>query len=513
MSRLLIFGLVGALLGGALGAVCGVALLAAVAPEYRLWFVGLCATVTGVTGAAAAVVSVRARASSGDRFKPTLAAVLGGGCAGAFLAQWLFGYTPGGKQLVFVFLGAIAGGCAIRLFRRFQDRRAERLENAGVRRWFQFALGSLLSLIVIASLLLALWVRGPIRRRQILTAIEVSGGGHVRYASRTPDWVVGMLGAAARGVFDEVDEMVLNDATDADIARIAVFTRLRALAIGGNGDAVTDRAMETIVHLESLEELQLGGTMISSKGLAQLKRLPRLKSLVLPECTNDEGLKEVGALTGLERLDMMGGFMAWPRPESWGPLGSNGWANLANLTQLNELILIQVPIGDNDLAFVEGLTRLKRLELPASLVTDAGLHHLQRLEQLEVLNLKKAGVTGSGFAQLESLARLRSLDLGATPFNDQGMGHIANLANIDMLNLYDTKITDDGLAPLKRLTKLVWLNISGTAITDAGARHLEDITSLFWWDLNFSGTQVSREGKLRLKAAVEKRQRQRTGSE
>lgn len=499
---------------------------AAPLPEERLWFVGLCATLTAVAAAVASVVAFRLRGSSGGRFTPTLAAVLVGGCAGALLAQYLFGQTPGGKQFVLVFLGALAAGCVRWLIHRRQRRPSDRVENVPRRRWFQFTLGSLLGLIVIASVVLSLCVRGPIKRRQIASAIELSGGGHVRYVSQTPEWVVGILGDVARGFFDEVDEIRFDDATDDDIARSAIFTRLRSLTVGG--DSVTDRALEKIVHFQSLEELQLTSTRITSKGLAQLRRLPQLKSLTLPESTNDDGLKEVGTLTGLESLSMMGGFRApGTRPKLWGPLTSAGWTNLGNLKELKELYLGQLPIGDDEIAFVENLIRLRRLEIPNASVADAGLRHLQRLQQLEYLNLMNNCITGTGFAELDSLVQLQRLDLGGTPLSDQGLEFIATYENLSMLNLCRTKITDDGLTSLKRLPKLTWLILSGTAVTDdglasikelkrlinldvsrtavtdAGVQHLELMANLGWLDP--TGTKITPAGMRRLEATWQQR--------
>ncbi|HWB14591.1 MAG TPA: hypothetical protein VG826_35530 [Pirellulales bacterium] len=513
MGRLLtiaiIVGTAAAILGGLTGAI----LLAAAAPlpEDRVWFVWLCATLTGSVAAVTASVAMRSskrnRTGSGNDFNRALASVLAGGGAGAALAQRMFDTSPRGRQLILFAAGALVGGCLFVVHRRLRqpaqrlvDRRiadnphysrsstvllhdlhADSLptpivdilmERRARGRWFQFTLGSLLALTLIASLSLALWVRGPMKRRQVLTAIERSGGGRVGYATRAPYWVVDLLGDTARGIFDEVDRIELSNATDADLARLGFLSRLRSLSLTGS---VTDEAMKKVVQWQSLEELDLAGTNVSTKGLAELRRLPRLQSLRAPLSIDDAGLKEIAAVTSLTKLYLDGRYGYAGR---WFGVTGAGLDHLRNLAQLTELSLAYQAVADDDLAFLEQLPRLKTLRLDNTRVTDVGLRHLARLQELELLNLTRTNVTGSGFENLTALTQLRRLDLGGLPVTDRGLEGIAALTNLEMLDLTRTKITDAGLVHLKTLSRLQYLNLMFTAISDAGLPNLEELTSI-----------------------------------
>lgn len=530
----LVAGVLGALVGGAAGAV--VLPLAAPSPEDRVWFVWLCAILTGAVTAIATIIASRVRGGKASGLPDVLAAVLLGGCAGALMALRMFGGAPRGKQLFFFALGALAGGCAIGLCRGLRrsppkpaDRRFAASENyspaaavclvdrASFRtpivdillerksrgRWFQFTLGSLLACTTIASIVLALWVRGPIKRRQVLTAIERGGGGRVRYASRAPEWVVDLLGDVVRGIFDEVDEIELRAATDADLARIAFLPHLRCLSLSGT---VTDEAMKTVARWQSLEELRLGSAEITSLGLAQLRQLPRLRKLVVPMSIDDAGLEAVGAATGLETLSIGTGPANPFRPPSWGPLTAAGLSRLCALAGLKDLSLYGMPVGDDETAFLERLPRLQRLHLVGTGISDAGLEHLGRLEQLEWLDLggvTGSQVTGSGFEGLSSLSQLRRLDLRGTSVTDQGLSAIAALKNLESLDLTGTKITDDGLVHLKPLKRLKHLDISFTAVSDVGLPGLEELADVDVF--HHYGTSITSAGIARLEKIWQER--------
>lgn len=288
MGRLLSLGFVAGAIGALAGGIAGASLLKATAPlpEERLWFVGICAALIGSGAALAAMVVERMRGTGGARLRYTAASVLIGGCAGALAAQRQFGTAPRGKQLIYFAVGALAAGCAAALIHRLR-RSAEAPPPKPRGRWFQFTLGSLLAVMVLASIAMALWVRGPIKRREVSMAIERGGGGHVGYASRAPGWVADLLGDFA-GVYDEVSEIELRNAVDADVEKIAVFSRLKSLSLRGS---VTDKAMKIVARYTFLETLELQSAGITSKGLAELRRLPRLREFRVRYPIDDAGLR------------------------------------------------------------------------------------------------------------------------------------------------------------------------------------------------------------------------------
>lgn len=506
MGSLLIIALIAAASGALLGVVLGLVLLPLATPlaEHRNWFLGLCATLTASAAAVAALLALRPRKPGNIGFSRLLAAVLLGGLGGAFVAQQLYGYAPHGKQLLFFAGGAIVGGFLIGMIHAFRRKASDEPCEHRRGRWFQFTLGSLLAMTVIASAVLALWVRGPMERRQVLTAIERSGGGRVRYASIAPDWVVDLLGDWVRGFFDEVDEIILFDPSDADVARLSVLPHLRSLTLSGG--KVTDEAMKAVARLTRLEELKLFDTSVSHKGLAELQRLPMLRSLGATQMIDNDALAEISRLAGLKTLSIMNHARLPVSP----PQSHIGFDQLGKLDQLEELALIGLPATADDFEFLEQMPRLKHLVLSGRNITDAVLCHFGRLRQLEELCLALTNVTGSGFEAAGELTQLRKLDMTRTPVTEDGLQKIAAFKNLESLNLSQTDVTDADLAYLKPLTKLQHLDLRATRISDKGLSHLEELTNIrsFSWNAgNITAGRVQQlENAWRAGSAADDRQ-------
>jgi internalin A len=518
MGRLLTIALAAAVIGGTLGAVSGVTLLATTGPwpEQPRWFIGVCAALAAAAAVPIALIAMRGKLSVDAGFRVRLAAVLLGAAAGAGNARSLFGDHPAGRQLLCVAIGALLATCLTRLAAQMRGQTTARPSDGPRGRWSQFTLGSLLALMVLTSAALSLWVRGPMARRRVLAAIEASGGGRVRYASRAPEWIVQLLGSSARAFFDEVDAIDLHDPADADLARLAAFTRLRSLQVSGN--RISDVGLEAMVQLSSLEELWLSldvrsspvlarppaalaiaDANVTAAGIAQLRRLPRLRSLSLPDSIADAGLREISALNHLEKLWIVS---QGNLPVVWPPLTAAGTAHLAKLTMLRELHLSHMPLGDSEIAFIQSLTRLRRLDLDQTDVTDAGLIHLLPLHELESLSLAGNKITGDGFAGL-SFPRLRQLHLGSAGITDRGLSHLASFKNLTHLYLTFGKVTDSGMPYLASLAELQSLELSHTAITDAGLKQLRSLAKLTY--LGVSATAITDEGLKHLEGLKEMR--------
>ena len=88
-----------------------------------------------------------------------------------------------------------------------------------------------------------------------------------------------------------------------------------------------------------------------------------------------------------------------------------------NVTKLD---LTQTEINDEGLKHLDTLTGLQSLGL-GDRTTDAGLEHLKGLTPLHTLNLRATKVTDAGLAHLKGLPRLQSLDLLGTKVTDAGV--------------------------------------------------------------------------------------------
>jgi len=166
--------------------------------------------------------------------------------------------------------------------------------------------------------------------------------------------------------------------------------------------------------------------------MKHLRRLHNLKSLTLPNSTEDDdlallaglktledlyvshsnitdaGLKQIGALISLQRLDV----------SSCRNITSDGLRHLLGLKNVNALVLSYAPVTDDGLRRLAAFPYLQGLELSGTKVTDAGLAHLAGLVYLQGLALGETETTDAGLAQLHALTRLRMFSGGSGVTSD-----------------------------------------------------------------------------------------------
>jgi hypothetical protein len=171
-------------------------------------------------------------------------------------------------------------------------------------------------------------------------------------------------------------------------------------------------------------------------------------------------------------------------------------ADLAGLTELQELGLNAPQFTDAGLVHLTGLTQLRRLYLDFTQVTDAGLVHLAGLTKLQVLNLFDTQVTDASLVHLSGLTLLKELTLAGTRVTGAGLVHLAGLTKLEALFLEDTQVTDAGLVHLAGLTQLEDLGLDNTQVTDAGLVHLAGLANLR--KLHLRNTQVTDAGVAQL---------------
>jgi hypothetical protein len=159
----------------------------------------------------------------------------------------------------------------------------------------------------------------------------------------------------------------------------------------------------------------------------------------LEQAANDGAIVEVGRLTQLGRLQLVGSFVS-----------DGGLAHLKGLTKLSYLYLSKTRVSDAGLAHLKGLTKLKFVYLSGTQVTDAGLTHLKGLTELSALSLNGTQVTDAGLAQLKGLTNLNWLSLCGTRITDAGLAHLKGLTGLSQLRLYNTKVTDAGIQELQK---------------------------------------------------------------
>lgn len=185
----------------------------------------------------------------------------------------------------------------------------------------------------------------------------------------------------------------------------------------------TDVDIQALVKAGSeIKVLILNGTNVTSEGLTQLRRLPRLKSL---------------------SLDVM-------------PITDSDCKELAQIASLEALSLHDTQVTDEGLVCLQDVPHLKVLALTRTRVTDDGCRHLAQIESLEELSLEGTQITDAGVEHLARLSNLQSLNLTGTAITDASAASLQKLHKLEFLHLYETDMTRQGIQALK--AKLPHLN-------------------------------------------------------
>ena len=256
---------------------------------------------------------------------------------------------------------------------------------------------------------------------------------------------------------------------------LSPLTRLAAddlyeIALAGRAD---DRALAPLVHLTGLRSLDLTGTTITDRGLAEVARLRSLKWLALPEGITEEALVHLAGLPKLEGLLLAGKGLTGP-----------GLVQLRRIPTLRVLSLNgQSALQDAALAPLAELPRLESLSLNgASRISDAGVDLLVRSPSLRKLDLFGTQVTPQGVARLAKLPSLEYLNLNTQPGLDDGaLAALSRLPNLKRLRLGVSRTqyyTGTGLAELTKLEHLELLHLSGPGVTDAALRQVAKLSGL-----------------------------------
>ncbi|MBC7819310.1 MAG: M48 family metalloprotease, partial [Planctomycetaceae bacterium] len=139
---------------------------------------------------------------------------------------------------------------------------------------------------------------------------------------------------------------------------------------------LTDRALEQLADLKHLRTVKLINTIMSSRGVRMLSKLPALEELELGVVDeSSEVVRLVGAIKSLKRLtglsltdDVLGEWTA--------------------LAQLEELGRYAGGVTDQGVDHLLKMTQLRRLVLWHSQLSDAGLERLAALPHLESLDVR-----------------------------------------------------------------------------------------------------------------------------
>lgn len=184
-----------------------------------------------------------------------------------------------------------------------------------------------------------------------------------------------------------------------------VLSDLPLLSLDLKQSALSDLTMDSVAHIESLEELKLARALgVTRENIDKLSKLPRLKhltldnidvddswiatisrishleSLSLRRCDKLEG-KTIDKLSALKELEMLNLSLSGFAPENI--------KGLASLSRLKVLYLSALGIEDRDLTALASL-KLSQLDLSDNRLGGSALNHLSGIKTLRLLNLGAA---------------------------------------------------------------------------------------------------------------------------
>jgi len=149
-------------------------------------------------------------------------------------------------------------------------------------------------------------------------------------------------------------------------------------------------------------------------------------------------------------------------------------AQLKNLAELKDLILMNTAVTDSGIDQIKGFTNLSWLALGGCQITDTGVKQLKSLTNLEMLFLARTPISDQALQHLNALPNLSVLNLSGTKINGTGLAHLASNSNLTSLELSEcTNIADAALGPIRQIKSLENLNVTGTNVTAAGVADLQ----------------------------------------
>ncbi|MEX0717136.1 MAG: hypothetical protein WD066_11130 [Planctomycetaceae bacterium] len=166
-------------------------------------------------------------------------------------------------------------------------------------------------------------------------------------------------------------------------------------------------------------------------------------------------------------------------------------------------VLLGPNLGDADLGLLAELPNLQGVILSGSGITDDGMAVVSELPRLERLALFETNVTAAGVRRLRRAPELRGLGLYGQFITDATLEGTGDLPRVSGVVLRDTNVTSQGIRHLRKdplqqgLTILTIL--SCPAVGDDAVEHLVELRNVK--HLILSDTGISDEGLDRFRAA------------
>lgn len=215
------------------------------------------------------------------------------------------------------------------------------------------------------------------QRKSLVRRIQ-KAGGDVTYQDR---WFL-----------PRVEEAYLVGQENADplVQELWRFRSLKMLRI--QSSYVSDESLRALAGMKDLQELDLNWTSIGDAGIANLAKLPHLKSILIMK-SNPPLHKKYG-----HRSQLTGKSIE----------------QLAKIASLEKVIFWGAELGDADLTKLKSCENLKELWLIDSGLNNQTISGLRELNSLEYLDLSDNEIDDQAFAVFTKMANLNYLSIART---------------------------------------------------------------------------------------------------
>jgi hypothetical protein len=240
--------------------------------------------------------------------------------------------------------------------------------------------------------------------------------------------------------------------TDAGLVHLRGLMALRELSlsctrIGGTGvphwtQPRPDVGLSNLRNLTSLQRVNLSSTKVQDRELEYLDGLDGIMAIdVFDTAVSDSGLIKILSHGNLEEL-RLGYTHITDRGLGWGLRGT---------PKLRRLYASRTRISDAGLMHIAELSGLEQLDIRQTEVGDDGMIHLSAMTNLRKLWLWGTRVSDRGIARLRDVVNLQELWLdGLTSVTDASLAYLVDINTLREVGLSGTAVTSNGVAEFRR---------------------------------------------------------------
>ena len=174
------------------------------------------------------------------------------------------------------------------------------------------------------------------------------------------------------------------------------------------GSSVTDKGFEPLLRCVHLSKLLVNDTRIGDGTLTKFAKFNNLREVAINSCpVTAAGLETLAKLplTSLEARNIS--------------LTEDGLKAIGRMTELQKLDLVKADFQPALISHLTGLKNLEKLYLDATSCDDAAVAKLAALPKLETITVSETRVGDAGFAALLKLPKLKSIFVRDTPVTEK----------------------------------------------------------------------------------------------